>query len=81
MNNIDIIGSLGVGILLIAFVLSLLGKLNKDGYTYLALNTIGASLACLASILLKYWPFIILEACWVMASFFALIKLFAKKSD
>ena len=76
----DWIGFAGVAILLIAFLLNLTGKLSKDGLIYILLNIIGASLACLASWLINYIPFVILEASWTLVSLWALINYFSKKS-
>ncbi|MEO5592718.1 MAG: hypothetical protein ABIR15_03915 [Chitinophagaceae bacterium] len=71
----DIIGFTGVAILLAAFLLNLLGKMQKDGLPYILLNIAGAGLACLASYLINYLPFVILEGTWMLVSFIALIKL------
>jgi hypothetical protein len=77
MNNMaltDWTGAIGVAMLLVAFFLNLNNTIRKESYTYLLLNTFGAGIACLASVLLDYWPFIILEGCWTMVSLFSLIK-------
>jgi nicotinamide riboside transporter PnuC len=79
MTTTDWIGFIGVSILLVAFFLNLTNKIKQDGIVYLAMNFIGAGLACLASVLLKYVPFIILEASWTLVSLFGLIKYFTKK--
>lgn len=75
MNVTDWIGFFGVAILLAAFLLNLSGKITKDSVVYLVLNTLGAGLACYASVLLKYVPFIILEGCWALVSILGLIRL------
>jgi hypothetical protein len=75
----DWIGFAGVAILLIAFLLNLTGKLSKDGLIYILLNIIGAGLACLASWLINYIPFVILEASWTLVSLWALINYFTNK--
>lgn len=77
----DWIGFAGVAILLLAFLLNLTGKLSKDGLTYILLNIIGAGLACLASWLINYIPFVILEASWTLVSLWALINYFSKRSS
>ena len=61
MTTTDWVGFIGVTILLIAFFLNLNDTLKKEGLTYLFLNFIGAGIACFASVLLNYLPFIILE--------------------
>ena len=74
MTQIDWIGFIGVTILLVAYFLNLTDKLQKDSITYLLLNLFGAAIACTASILLKYLPFIILEGCWTIVSIIGLIN-------
>jgi hypothetical protein len=38
------------------------------------MNVIGAALACYASFLIDYWPFVILEGTWVLVSIYGLMK-------
>jgi hypothetical protein len=78
MNLSDWIGSLGVTILLLAFVLILINKISKEGTAYLLMNLIGSGLACIASYLIHYMPFIILELAWMLASLFGLWKNYKK---
>ncbi len=68
------IGSLGVGLLLAAFVLNGLGVLEARGRAYLALNACGAGLACWASALLEFLPFVVLEAVWCAAALAGLAR-------
>jgi hypothetical protein len=75
----DWIGSIGVAILLVAFLLNLAGKISRDGLPYILLNIVGAGLSCLASWLINYMPFVILEATWTLVSFIALIGYFRKQ--
>ena len=70
----DIIGSLGVGLILIAYFLNTEKLLPKDGKLFFVLNIIGASLACYASLLINYWPFVILEGTWTLVSIYGLMK-------
>lgn len=74
MTITDWTGFAGVTILLAAYFLNLQGKLGKDSYAYIVLNIIGAGIACLASVLLYYLPFIILEATWALVSVAALAQ-------
>jgi len=80
MNYSEWIGAVGVFLILAAYVLSLFKITNSEKLLYLFLNIIGASLACLASILITYWPFVILEGVWALASIAMLVKLFLKRS-
>ncbi len=72
----EIIGSIGVTLLLIAFTLNLLKKLEAGSKIYLLLNVVGAGLACLSSYLIAFWPFVILEGVWTLSSLFILFRTF-----
>ena len=72
----EILGSVGVAILLIAFLMNLLKKWLQDSLPYILLNIIGAAISCASSIVIHFWPFIILEATWTIVSIIALIKYF-----
>ena len=75
----DIIGSFGVTLLLIAFLLNLGSRISKDGLTYILLNLVGAGLAMLASWLIHYIPFVVLEGTWTLVSLVAFINYFRKR--
>ena len=74
MSLVDWIGFIGVFQILLAFLLSITGKLKTTDLWYLLLNLVGAAMACLASVLMEYVPFIILEGVWTIASLVALLK-------
>lgn len=79
MNTTDSIGFIGVTILLIAYFLNLTDKIGKNSIVYLQMNFFGAGLACFASVLMNYWPFIILEGCWTIVSAFGIFKYIRQK--
>lgn len=74
MQFSDIIGSLGVIFLLLAFFLQLKNRIQKESKTYLLLNFIGATLACISSLLIAFYPFVILEGVWAVVSIIPFIK-------
>ncbi len=78
MTQTDWAGFIGVAILLIAYFLNLRNVLKKDSMIYLFLNFAGAAIACFASVLLKYLPFIILEGCWTLVSVIGIFNLSMK---
>jgi len=80
LNLGDWIGFTGVAILLVAFLLNLAGRLSKDGGLYIILNIAGAGLSCLASALIHYLPFVLLEAVWTLVSLAALLNWLSKRS-
>jgi hypothetical protein len=76
----EILGSLGVTILLLAFLMNLLQKCKQNSLHYILLNIVGAGLSCASSVVIRFFPFIILEATWMLVSIFALIKYFKQRA-
>ena len=74
MNYIDWIGFVGVFQILLAFILNITGKINTKDLSFILLNLIGAGMACMASVLMKYVPFIVLEGVWTLASLISLMN-------
>lgn len=79
MEANDLIGAVGVGLILLAYFLNTFSLIPKEGELFFGMNCIGAALACYASILIRYWPFIILEGVWTLVSIIGLLGL-AKKN-
>ena len=73
MKTSDIIASIGVIILLIAFVLNLYKIVPAESRTYTLLNFIGAATCGYASFLISFYPFVVLEGIWAA---FALVSFF-----
>ena len=73
-NPATLIGALGVALLLAAFLLNLLRLLRSEGRPYLALNLVGASLACYASYLIGFMPFVVLEGVWAVVALVAIAR-------
>jgi hypothetical protein len=73
MNWGQAIGSIGVAILLIAFALNLSGIVAARVPTYLALNFVGGAMACTASVLIGFLPFVVLEGVWTLVAGASLI--------
>jgi hypothetical protein len=74
MNTATLIGSVGVSLLLAAFLLQLVRVIRGDGWLYLALNLAGAALACYSSWLIRFMPFVILEGTWAAVALFGLLR-------
>jgi hypothetical protein len=68
------IGSLGVALLLLAFLLNVFRLLRVEGYPYIVLNLVGASLACYSSYLIDFMPFVVLEGTWAVVAGIALVR-------
>jgi hypothetical protein len=70
----DLIGVIGVGMILLAYFCSVFRFITTNGKLFFLMNVIGAALACYASVLIDYWPFVVLEGMWTLVSIFGLIK-------
>jgi hypothetical protein len=81
MKTSDIIASLGVIILLIAFLLNLYKKLPAESKTYALLNLIGAGTCGYASYMISFYPFVILEGIWAFVALTSLFKVPRGTSD
>jgi len=79
MSNGELLGTLGVTLLLVAFAMNLANKWSATSLPYLALNVLGAGLACLSSYIIEFWPFVVLEGVWTVSSFIMLIRSSKKR--
>ena len=74
LTNAEILGSIGVFLLLLAFFLNLFGYWQHETRAYQLLNVIGAGLACYSSYLIEFPPFVVLEGTWCIVAVVALVK-------
>ena len=70
----DIIGFIGVALILVAYFLNTESIIPVNGKLFFVMNMIGAALACYASWLINYWPFVILEGTWTFVSIYGLMR-------
>ena len=80
MNYIDIIGFVGLSLVLIAFVMNLMKKMNTDSIIYNVLNAVGTIILAYYSIVLGSIPFLILQATWCIFALYNLIKILRRKN-
>jgi hypothetical protein len=74
----EIVGSIGVFLLLVAFFLNLSGHLRHSAAAYQAMNVVGAALSCYASYLIGFFPFVVLEGTWCLVALVALVRRFRR---
>lgn len=74
MSYADIIGTVGVGLILLAYFCSTFGWISSNSKLFFLVNLAGAGLACYASVLIRYWPFVVLEGTWALVSLAGLLK-------
>ncbi|MBP6751191.1 MAG: hypothetical protein KA144_16280 [Xanthomonadaceae bacterium] len=77
----DLIGTIGVTMLLIAFVLNQRRMLSEHSRPFLAMNLFGAALCAWSSWLVEFYPFLVLESVWAMVAAWGLLKWRADMQD
>ncbi|MCO5936754.1 hypothetical protein NAF17_14515 [Mucilaginibacter sp. RB4R14] len=73
MKISDIIASIGVIILLVAFLLNMFKQISAQTRLYTGMNFIGAGMCGLSSYMIGFYPFVVLEGIWAA---FALYSFF-----
>lgn len=81
MNTTDIIGTIGVSLILIAYFLNIFSLIKKDGILFFVLNILGGAIACFSSYLIRFWPFVVLEGTWSIISIVALVNSIKKPQE
>jgi hypothetical protein len=74
MTYNDLIGTIGVGLVLFAYFLNTMKYIRVNGKLFYVLNSVGGALSCYAAFLINFWPFVILEAVWTFISVYGLMK-------
>jgi hypothetical protein len=74
MSYTDIISTIGVSLILLAFFLNTFKYVSDNSNLYFILNIVGGAFACYGSVLLNSLPFIILEGTWSLVALIGLIK-------
>ena len=74
MDIATILGMIGVSGILGAYFLNLFNMIDQNSYPYIWINLVGATLACISSVMIESIPFTILEGVWALVSFIALVK-------
>lgn len=74
MSTSDLIATIGVSLLLIAFFLQSLKIIKPENSIYGLLNLFGAAIAGYASWMISFYPFVILESVWRLVAIYGLMK-------
>jgi hypothetical protein len=64
MTISDLLATLGVTTLLVAFVLNQRGRLSERHPAFLGMNLVGAALCAVSAWLVQFIPFVVLESVW-----------------
>ena len=70
----DVIQISGSLLILIAFVFSVLGKLQQTSLQYLVANAVGSAMLAGTAIVSREWGFILLEGIWAIVSVASIIR-------
>ena len=76
---LDLIGNIGVVMLMIAYLMLQLNKLRSDGLAYSLLNAIGASLVVVSLLYDFNLSALLMEVFWVLISFVGIYRYFRLK--
>jgi len=80
MSLADVIATIGVSTLLVAFVLNIRNIISPNNRWYNILNIIGATLCGYSAYLISFYPFVILEAVWAAVAALALLKCVSRET-
>ena len=77
----DILGTFGVGIILVAYLLLQLGKLRSEHPAFSSMNALGAAMILVS----LYYDFnfasFLMEFFWLVVSLFGVAKCFARNNN
>jgi multidrug transporter EmrE-like cation transporter len=77
---LDLVGNVGVVMLMIAYLMLQLNKLRSDGLAYSLLNAIGASLITVSLLYDFNLSALVMEVFWVLISFIGIYRYFRLKA-
>ncbi|HEY2962111.1 MAG TPA: hypothetical protein VGJ37_06815 [Pyrinomonadaceae bacterium] len=77
---LDLVGNIGVVLLMIAYLMLQLNKLRSDELAYSLLNAIGASLIVISLLVNFNLSALLMEVFWVLISFIGIYRYFRLKT-
>ena len=77
---VDLIGNIGVVVLMITYLMLQLNKLRSDGLAYSVLNAFGASLIIVSLLVNFNLSALLMEVFWVLISFVGIYRYFRLKA-
>ena len=75
----DGLGFIGVFLILLAYFLLQLHRINKDKYLYSFLNLVGATLILVSLLFNWNWPAVIIEIAWILISAYGVLRVFRRR--
>jgi hypothetical protein len=77
---LDLIGNIGVVVLIVTYLMLQLNKLSSDGLSYSVLNAVGASLIVVSLLYNFNLSALLAELFWVLISFVGIYRYFRFKA-
>ncbi len=75
----DLVGSIGVGIIIFTYILLQTARLKSESLAYSALNAFGASLIAFSLIFNFNFSAFIVELFWILISIYGMFRYFSKR--
>ena len=76
----DVIGTLGVGVIVVTYFLLQIDKISSQQFIYSLLNGVGAALILISLYYDFNLPSVIVEAFWLVISVFGILKYLMTKT-
>jgi hypothetical protein len=77
----DIVGSVGVGVIILTYVLLQVEKLRSTALLYSLLNGVGAALILISLFYSFNFPSFIVEFFWLLISLFGIVKYLVTRGN
>ena len=81
MNWYDILGTIGVGVIVVTYLLLQLGRIKSEQLVYSLLNGVGAALILISLYYDFNLPSVIVEAFWLVISIFGILKYLVARTS
>lgn len=77
----DVLGTLGVGVIVVTYLLLQLGRIKSNQLVYSLLNGLGAAFILISLYYEFNLPSVIVEAFWLVISIFGILKYLVKRPE
>lgn len=75
----DIVGTLGVGVIILTYVLLQIERIRSTELMYSVLNAVGAALILISLYFDFNFPSVVVEGFWLVISVFGIVRYFIKR--
>ena len=79
MQWFDFVGSIGVAVIILTYILLQTGKIRSEQIIYSILNGLGAGLIAFSLLYSFNFAAFVVEVLWVLISLYGIVKYFWKK--